>query len=384
MSEHHPLSNSHTENKEDIPLPTSQGNQPTSTTLQYIMAAPFDSSLPKGYEAAEPTKALNSTENPILINDDDSNQSNTDQTKDLIIPSAKWKGKGKATEADYTCWEQEINAARTLLTLNLDIWAWSLGPKILWDNEEQRIVEDPRNCSGGVRWKPFKFITTQIVPPILHVSFLSRYIGLKYYRIGFGCNLGMPEIPSEEYSTFEPRIYYHKTDLDWRGIVPDPNPIDEMLMFFANNHGDEFLTRASKIYLYYFTDYICKRGPRDFRFTPLVAGVDLDFSIDNLLEEAEFDLRSDDHEQYDLHQRWEEWLRYGGLTWLKDGGPKPDWIQTDNLTAYDRERNTFFMTLKPWEEEEFIKRGVPNIGVNSRFWIPGIPEIHYMNLEIHG
>ncbi|TGO18189.1 hypothetical protein BPAE_0392g00060 [Botrytis paeoniae] len=507
MSEHHPLSNSHTENKEDIPFTTFQENQPLLTTLQSIMAAPLNSSLPKGYEAAEPTKALNYVENPMLINDDDSNQSNTDQTKNLIIPSAKWKGKGKATEVDHTCWKQEIDAARTLSTLskmihemptapynnkkkfdqlttekmahgtsgprkelsteiwikiwelvannnprNLDIWTWSEGPEKLWESEKQRIVNGPQDYATQIRWNPFKFITTQIVPPILHVSCLSRYIGLKYYRLGFGCHLGMPKIPSEDYSILDPRIYYHKNDLvcpmgrfspiesecfwnqfpeeifaialnlgklknvtpklhedneDYnkhiahehfsyeysRGLIQDPDRLDETDFFFESCQGEKFSKRASKIYLYCFTDYICKRGPRDFRFTPLVddsngsglnGNVDSDFSFDNLLQHAVFTTRLNDYGLDDMYQQWEEWLRYGGLTWLKDGGPKPDWIQIDNPTSYDRERNEFFRTLEPWDEEEFIKRGVPNIGMNSKFWVPGIPEIHSMKLEIHG
>ncbi|TEY43606.1 hypothetical protein BOTCAL_0368g00050 [Botryotinia calthae] len=36
------------------------------------------------------------------------------------------------------------------------------------------------------------------------------------------------------------------------------------------------------------------------------------------------------------------------------------------------------------EEQDFINRGVPNIGLNSKFWLPGYPEIHSMELEIHG
>ncbi|KAF7891315.1 uncharacterized protein EAF02_001640 [Botrytis sinoallii] len=127
------------------------------------MAASSDSSPPRGYKsskdhkarksrrAAKPTKALNSTEKPILVNDDDSNQSSTDQTKDSDISSLDWeedrkgkgkgrgrgrrrgKGKGKGeekktrkpTEADQTYQEtyqeKEIDAGRTLVTLSKTI-----------------------------------------------------------------------------------------------------------------------------------------------------------------------------------------------------------------------------------------------------------------------
>ncbi|KAF7950200.1 hypothetical protein EAE96_007491 [Botrytis aclada] len=559
MSEHHPPSNSHTENKEDIPLTSSQENQPLSATpqsimalfdpslprdllvanlrkalisevnsilsnrrdsMQSIMAAPFDSSPPKGYEAAGPKKALNSAEILILINDDSSNQSDTHQTKDLVIPTAKWKGKGKATEADYACWEQENNAARTLLTLsrticdmpietsddkmkpdqratfkmapgtpghgkelpteiwvkiwtlvannnprNLDIWTSSVErDETSWINVNggEPIVndfEDLRNCSRGDSYKPFKFTTTQIVPPILHVSSLSRHIGLKYYRLGFGCNLGMTTISVEDYPIFEPRIYYHaKNDLvcpmgrfkfqesdcfwdqfpeeisaialnlgtlmestlklfreneghnsqrahqqfcleDWNYYAnpEDPTDTDEMMIFFANNKGEKFLKRASKIYLYYFTDDICKRGTRDFRFTQFVDSpnglrlyddVKSDFCIDLMLHDAEMNLRLGDLEGFDSYQRWVLWLRYGGLTWLKGEGPRPHSILPkdlpDNATEYDQDKSVFFAFLPDWEELELIRRGVPNIGIHSLPWLPGIPEIHYTKLEIHG
>ncbi|KAF5870606.1 uncharacterized protein Bfra_009995 [Botrytis fragariae] len=522
ISQHHPPSISHTENKKGIPLTTSQENQPLSTTLQSIMAPSFDSCLPKGYKAAKPTKALDCAEKPILIIDDDSNQPNTDQTKGLIVSSPDWKEKGKgkgkekekekekgkATEAYHTYQEQEIDAVRTLVTLsktihkmstapsdnkketgqlatdkmahetsehrkklpteiwikiwelvandnprNLDIWTWSEGPEKLWENEKQRIINGPLDYASRIRWNPFKFITTQVVPPMLHVSCLSRYIGLEYYKLGFGCHLGMPKIPSEDYSILEPRIYYHKNDLvcpmgrfsskesecfweqlpeeisaialnlgklknippklhenseDYnnqiahehfsyeysRGLIQDPDRLDELeLPFFGSNRGKEFSKRASKIYLYCFVDYISKQGPRDFRFTPLVGGsnalsvhgdVDSDFSFGELVRNAHFSGRVDDHGLDDMYLRWEQWLRYGGLTWLKDGGTKPGWIQIDNPTAYDRDRNEFFRFLEPWEEAEFIKRGVPNIGMNSKFWVPGVPEVHSMKLEIHG
>ncbi|KAF7891314.1 uncharacterized protein EAF02_001639 [Botrytis sinoallii] len=84
----------------------------------------------------------------------------------------------------------------------------------------------------------------------------------------------------------------------------------------------------------------------------------------------------------DWYNVWGEWLRDGGLTWLKDGGPKPVGIQYDNPTAYDLDRHDYY--VEPWMEEEFINRGVPNIGTSSEFWVPGVPEVRYMKLEIHG
>ncbi|TGO32918.1 hypothetical protein BHYA_0279g00100 [Botrytis hyacinthi] len=497
------------------------------------MAAPFDSSLrkvykvAKGYKTTNSTKALNSAEKSILINDDNSNQSNTDQTKGLINSSPDWKEKrrgkgkgrgrgrgngrrrgngkrkGKTTEAYHTYWKPEIDKAKPSLTIsdmptapydskeepdqlatdktaketsdhrkklpteiwikiwelvadnsprNLDIWTWSEGPEKLWEIEKRRIINGPQNYSTQIRWNPFKFMTTQIVPPILHVSCLSRFIGLKYYKLGFGCHLGMPKIPSEDYSILEPRIYYHKNDLVcpmgrfsrteskffwdqfpkelstialnlgklknitpklhedddiykkqiahehfsyeyFRGLSRNPRRLDETESFFESCQVKEFSKRASKIYLYYSNDYICKRDPRDFRFTPPVddsmirglhGGVESDFSFDNLLEHAAFTNRVHRYGQDDMYREWVKWLRYGGLTWLKDGGPKPGCIYIDNPTPYNRDRNEFLMYLRPWQEEIFIKRGIPNIGMQSKFWVPGVPEVHYMNLEIHG
>ncbi|KAF7889303.1 uncharacterized protein EAF01_010796 [Botrytis porri] len=535
MSKYHPLSNYYVENKEDIPLTTSKENQPLSPTLTCIMAPPVNSSplkgpkAPKGYKTAKPTKTLSYAEKSMHINDDYLNQSNTDQTKDLVGSSsdlettdwktkgkgkgkgkgrrrAKGKEKGKAMEADHTQREQNIDAAKPSLILatrkkpinskpinlqsfilqpkktahetsehrkklpseiwikiwelvasdnprNLDIWTWSEGPEKLWENEKQRITHGPQNRSTGLRWNPFKFITTQIVPPILHISCLSREIGLKYYKLGFGCNLGMSKIPSEDYSILEPRIYYRKNDLvcpmgrfthieaesfwnnlpeeisaialnlgklnnvapklredyeDYdkqiahehfsyeysRGLIQDPDRLEELESFSLREHrGKRFSKRATKIYLYCFTDYISKRGPRDFRFTPLVddskglglrRNADSDSSFENLLRYARLSHRVDDFGRDDKYKKWGRWLRYGGLTWLKDGGPKPGWIEIDNPTAYDRARNNFFWDLEPWAEKEFKKRGVPNIGMNSQFWVPGVPEVHSTKLEIHG
>ncbi|THV44760.1 hypothetical protein BGAL_0583g00010 [Botrytis galanthina] len=473
------------------------------------MSAPFDYSLRKGYKVprgcktTNSTRALNSAEKSILTNDDDSNQSNTDQTKDLINSSSDWKeerkgrrrgrgrrrGNGKrkrsTTEVYHAYWNPEMDKAKPSLTIsdiptapddnqqepdqlatekiadetsdhrkklpteiwidiwelvannnprNLDIWTWSEGPEKLWENEKQRIINSPQNYSTQVRWNPFKFITTQIVPPILHVSWLSRSIGLQYYKLGFGCHFGMPKIPSEDYSIIEPRIYYQKNDLFpkelsaialnlgklknvtselhedddvdqkqiahehlsyeyFRGFNRNPSTLDEREFFFESCQGEKFSKRASKIYLYYFNDCICKQGPRDFRFTPPVddsiirglhGGVESDFSFDNLLENAAFTNRVQRNGQDDMYREWVKWLRYGGSTWLKNGGPKPVPIYTDNPTPYNRDRNEFLMHLTPWQEKIFIKRGIPNVGMLSKFWIPGVPEVHYMNLEIHG
>ncbi|KAK8903996.1 hypothetical protein ACHAO1_005118 [Botrytis cinerea] len=514
MSEHHLPSNSDVEKKEDISLSTFQGNQPVSTTLQSVMATPFNSPLPRTFEAAEPTKDSNLAGNPITIddNDDDSTKSNTDQTNKLIPPSATWKGKGKATAAGHAYSEEEMIAATALLTLsrnvydmsietynhketdqrttsgmahvasgqlpgfpteiwikiwtlvannnprNVDIWACSVGPKVLWDSEEQRILNDPRNYSHGVRWKPFKFMTTQIVPPVLHINVLSRCIGLEYYRLAFGCRDGMPDIPLDDYSKFEPHIYCHvENDLicpmgrfkpnesdffwtgfpngissiainlgrltkstpklednedynkqtaheqfskeDWRGLNEELDPLDEMITFFDINYEDQFRGRATRIYMYYFTDYISKRGPRDFRFTPFLEDSDehvlppsdvlfdiypySSCSLSRYFREAEWLLHLGPDGD-DSYERWEKWLQYGGLAWLKGEGPKPCWGQLDNPTPDDQERDEFFSNLDLEEEQDFINRGVPNIGLNSKVWLPGYPEIHSMNLKIHG
>ncbi|TGO16662.1 hypothetical protein BTUL_0025g00160 [Botrytis tulipae] len=529
MSKYHPLSNYYLDNKEDIPLTTSQENQPLSTTLQSIMAAPFNSSLRKGYKVARgykttnSTRALNSAEKSILVHDDDSNQSNADQTKDLVNSSPDWnekrKGRGKGrgngrrrgngkrkretTEVYHPYWNPEIDKAKPSLTIsgmptapsdnkeepdqlatdkmvdetsdhrkklpteiwiqiwelaansnprNLDIWTWSERPEKLWEIEKQRIINGPQNYSTQIGWNPFKFVTTQVVPLILHVSCLSRLIGLKYYKLGFGCHLGMPKTPSEDYSTLEPRIYCHKDDIVcpmgrftrieskcfwdqfpkeisaialnvgalksvtpklhedndvykkliahehlsyeyFRGLNRNPDRFDKPGSFLESYQGEKFSSRASKIYLYYFNDYICKQGPRDFRFTPPVddsfirslhEGVESDFSFDNLLERAAFTNRVHRKGQDDMYREWVNWLRYGGLTWLKDEGPKPGCIITHNPTPYNQTRNEFLACLRPWQKEIFIKRGVPNIGINSKFWVPGVPEVQYMNLEIHG
>ncbi|KAF7891928.1 hypothetical protein EAF00_008230 [Botryotinia globosa] len=86
-----------------------------------------------------------------------------------------------------------------------------------------------------------------------------------------------------------------------------------------------------------------------------------------------------------MYREWVKWLGYRGLlTWLKDGSPKPGYIITHNPTPYNQTRNEFLANLRPWQKETFIKRRVPNIGINSKFWTPGVPEVQYMNLEIHG
>ncbi|KAF7924025.1 hypothetical protein BELL_0244g00070 [Botrytis elliptica] len=333
---------------------------------------------------------------------------------------------------------------------NLDIWTWSEGPKTLWENEKKRIIYGPQDYSTRVRWNPFKFITTQIVPPILHVSCLSRYIGLKYYKLGFGCHFGMSKIPSESHSILEPRIYCHRNDLvcpmgrfnfiesecfwnqfpeeisaiafnvgklnnvdpkphkdneDYknqishehfsyeysRGLVQDPDKLVGMNFFSESCQGAKFSKRAAKLYLDSFSDYISKQGPRDFRFTPFIddskrRGLDIDtdahFSFDSLLGHAAFTNRVNEDGPDDWYSLWGEWLQDGGLTWLKDGGPKPIGIQYDNPTVYDLDRYDYYVA--PWMEEEFINRGVPNIGTNSEFWVPGVPEVRYMKLEIHG
>ncbi|TGO46606.1 hypothetical protein BOTNAR_0576g00020 [Botryotinia narcissicola] len=484
------------------------------------MAAPFNSSLrggykvPRGNKTMSPTRALNSAEKSILIDDDDSNQSNTDQTKDLINSSPDWKekrkGKGRGrgngrrrgngkrkretTEVYHPYWKPEMDKAKSSLTTsdmptashdnkeepnqlatkkmvdetsdhrkklpteiwieiwelvanknsrNLDIWTWSERPEKIWEIEKQRIINGPRNYSTQIRWNPFKFVTTQVVPPILHVSCLSRLSGLKYYKLAFGCHLGMPKTPSEDYSMIEPRIYCHKMILyiQWavsafpkeisaialnlgalNSVAPrlhedndlyekqiahehlgyeyfrvlnrNPGRIDRTDSFFESDQGEKFSSRASKVYLYYFNDYICKQGPRDFRFTSPVDDSFIrslhgdeasDYSFDNLLAHAAFTNRVHHRKgQDDMYREWVKWLEYGGLTWLNDGGPKPGYIITPNPTPYNQTRNEFFANLRPWQKEIFIKRGVPNIGINSKFWVPGVPEVQYMNLEIHG
>ncbi|KAF7941808.1 uncharacterized protein EAE97_006645 [Botrytis byssoidea] len=338
---------------------------------------------------------------------------------DKMVDETSNHRKELPTEIWIEIWELVANNN----SRNLDIWTWSERPEKLWEIEKQRIINGPRNYSTQIRWNPFKFVTTQVVAPILHVSCLSRLIGLKYYKLAFGCRLGMPKTPSEDYSMIEPRIYCHKNDIIcpmgrfsrieskyfwiqfpkeisaialnlgalnsiapklhedndlyekqiahehlsyeyFRGLNRNPGRIDKTDSLFESDQGEKFSSRASKVYLYYFNDYICKQGPKDFRFTSPVNDSFIrslhgdeasDYSFDNLLAHAGFTNR--------VHHQWVKWLEYGGLTWLKDGGPKPGYIITHNPTPYSQTRNEFLANIRPWQKEIFIKRGVPNIGI---------------------
>ncbi|KAJ8062949.1 hypothetical protein OCU04_008196 [Sclerotinia nivalis] len=338
-------------------------------------------------------------------------------------------------------------------------------PTELWTEIWKIVTNDnPRNLDiwalgvDAAQWEPFRFITTQIVPPILHVSVLSRNIGLKYYKLSFGLSIPTPVGESK----IEPRIYRHihndcicpmglfdknSTTRFWealreegaaaiainicslssraKGSEEDGNKIGRG-EFEDENWGDidryiqtfhtliltcdpwrlvrETLEKVSKVYLYSFGDYFDKRSPIDFRFTPFSekpnhridyfrARRQIESSVKDpddrttvLLRWARMSLPWTRAEVY-LHAKWVQWLDCGGLNWFTSGVPKPCGIQDINSTGYDWERNKFFEMLQPWEEERFLKRGDPRTETaasEESFSGPGIPEVRFMKLEIHG
>ncbi|KAA8565620.1 hypothetical protein MFRU_006g02030 [Monilinia fructicola] len=318
---------------------------------------------------------------------------------------------------------------------NVDIWAWSVGHKLFWDSPHDQNIGDPWQHGDADQWEPFRFMTTQIVPPILHVNTRSRAIALEYYKLSFGVRI--PTLVGEY--RVEPRIYYHIRndcicpmgrfdynsvrcfwealpegaaamalnlcsfpyngkeseedgnkinrdefgDEDWRGTDGCPQPFERMMA--PHNLVNGVLEKVEKVYLYNYTDYFCKRGPRDFRFIPFVKNPELKeatYTEGQTIRHLTV-LKDSDHRtayrlwkaseripstlEYDnLYKKWVKWLKYGGLDWIQNGGPKPSEVRiSDNVKEYSWQRKKFFQELQSWEEQQFINRGDPAIEANG-------------------
>ncbi|KAF7861805.1 hypothetical protein EAF04_007688 [Stromatinia cepivora] len=333
----------------------------------------------------------------------------------------KWKGKAKATVTDLAQREAILPIAG--LPLHMPICASSRGmpvndtknkmnssdchgivrgasryrkelPTELWTEIWKIIANDnPRNLdiwalgADANQWAPFRFITTQIVPPILHVSVLSRNIGLKYYKLSFGLSVLTPVGEHK----IEPRIYRHihndcicpmglfdynsatrfwealheggvaiainicslssspeeadkESEEDgnefvrdefehenWRGIDRHIQPFHTLMIPYDPWHlVKETLEKVSKVYLYSFGDYFCKRRPIDFRFTPFLEKPHHRTDYSRAPRRGESSVKDPDDRtavllqlaknslpwtqaNVTLHTKWVQWLDCGGL-----------------------------------------------------------------------
>ncbi|QSZ36310.1 hypothetical protein DSL72_007436 [Monilinia vaccinii-corymbosi] len=446
MSEPH-SSPSSIEAKDNISRSTSQEHHPLPTTLPSIMA-PLESSLSNPSDASASKDS--GTGKPIGTHNTKSQIGNS-KIDDFWYSASK-----VANDLPPKAWDMIWKLVANDNPRNVDIWAWSVGHRIFRDSPHDQTIGDPWQHGSADQWEPFRFMTTQFVPPILHVNVRSRTIALEYYKLSFGVSI---PTPVGEYK-IEPRIYRHIYndcicpmgrfdynsvdcfwealpegapaialnlcsvpytgkeseedgnklnhdefgDEDWRGTDGCPQPFHSMMGPYEL--ASRTLKKTPKIYLYNYTDYFCKRGPRDFRFTPFVVNPEHETDYDpaqhlriespledsdhrtvTLLREASAYLPSSvEYER--LCKKWGTWLKYGGLTWLKDGGPKPSGERTNpRAKKYSWQRKRFFETLQPWEEEQFIKRGDPATkadGPRESFSGPGIREVRFMKLEIHG
>lgn len=373
---------------------------------------------PVNYTTSEQEMIAQKAQLPSVLPILDSN-TNGASTKGSDAPPAIKQTSEDRKDFPTEIWTQIWELVANNNPRNVDVWAWSTDR----DPKPALNLQSFRGIYVN-RFEPFKFMTTQIVPPILHVNALSRNIGLRYYKLSFGISIATP---GGQYN-IEPRIYRHIHndcicpmgrfdnnnsitafwkalpegapalalnlyvllssdekkwsdieiahdefgDEDFRGHNLDLVPISS---FMLPNHRtplvEKIMERIPNIYLYNFTDYFSKQGPRDFRFTPYVedpnnraplalhhGGGDPVLRIGSFLKQAAtFVLPTTDAYVY-LYSKWQRWLIYGGYKWTKGKGPKPTGGGIDNAASPEiQERNKFFALLKPWEEEQFIKRG---------------------------
>lgn len=455
---------------------------------------------------------LTTIQNPAIAGHGGLEESETSETAEVDVGSQKWKGKGKATEADYARWEEE-EAQETIESLtettsrtkiwdsaaetpsdirvednkiterninannnqngmlvkheqmpfeiwnkiwklvannnprNLDIWAWTIRSKTSSGAPRKREASKNRKDRGTSQWNPFRFITTQIVPPILHVNSRSRAIGLEYYKLSFGISI----VGATGKYDIEPRIYRHisndcicpmgRFEVDsincfWKSLLEGAPAIAFNLYtlleasalrfraaerFSKDRFGDEdwrgsrnyleyfrkmmgptnviseVFRKVPKIYLYNFTDYICKREPRDFLFRPYEQSANwrdiAEFTLPvldgsdardtELLHEA-LAFLPQTPEKIALSNKFKKWSNYGGFHYLVDDGPKPsgNLVNDNGAAIHDRAREQFFETLQEWEVNEFEK--IFGSLRHHGFHGPGIPEILFVELEVDG